>query len=51
MPFLESFKNIFAIIYNKRFYQKLNFIRFIGRFKKYVEKLFLTPIGSVRQYD
>ena len=30
----------FAIIQNKKFYKKLNFIGFIGRLKKYVKNNF-----------
>ena len=30
---------------------KLNFFRFIGRFKKMQKKSFLTPLGLVRQYN
>ena len=30
-------REIFAIIKNKKFYPKLNFIRIIGRFQKYAK--------------
>ena len=39
----ENSRKIFVIIHNKKFYKKINFIRFKGRLKKYAKNDFWHP--------
>ena len=40
---MKILKKIFIIIQNKKFYQKLNFIQFIGRLKNMLKINFWHP--------